>query len=332
MSSTPLWLKWHKTLQWLRRAMDTWQPSRLQLGSYSGPHKYIQYIYIYLVLTCISNVLACVRKLHKITLQKAYLPSEQKWKTWSVRPVYATEPNGYINWLANFLPMPTASSLTENHLLKSCKRPKNGTATTVTTESSTRTEIATLHDATLDIDLRKGLTHLEDCPRFICSPKLFQLQKGQHSNDAHIHDLHQMFERNVKSLTQNIMSGTGLQLSSWEVFRDVGFLGRVFVTLRWKILHSITVSHPHSPHLEFSHLFQPTRALQVIVHNENAPLSFFCRQSPQDMSNCLLSPLFSKNWHLNLERKKKKNCHKPMLTHPQSCLTYFSTCSDHSFK
>lgn len=56
MSSTPLWLKWHKTLQWLRRAMDTWQPSRLQLGSYSGPHKY-------LVLACISNVLARVRKL-----------------------------------------------------------------------------------------------------------------------------------------------------------------------------------------------------------------------------------------------------------------------------
>lgn len=159
----------------------------------------------------------------------------------------------------------------------------------------------------------------------------YMLQKGQHSNDAHIHDFQQMFERNAKSLTQNIMSG-GLQLSSWEVFRDVGFLGKVFVTFRWKSLQSITVSHPHSPHLEFSHLFQPTRALQVIVHNENAPLSFFCRQSPQDMSNCLLSPLFSKNWHLNLKRKKKKNCHKPMLTHPQSCLTYFSTCSDHSFK
>ena len=234
----------------------------------------------------------------KITLQKAYLPSEQKWKTWSVRRVYANEPSGYINWLTNFIQLPSHANRKQPHWESSLEKLQT---------SQKR------HSDHCDywIQHTHWNCHVPWCHPWHRSPErphppgglstFYMLQKGQHSNDAHIHDFQQMFERNVKSLTQNIMSGTGLQLSSWEVFRDVG---RVFVTLRWKILHSITVSHPHSPHLEFSHLFQPTRALQVIVHNENAPLSFFCRQSPQDMSNCLLSPLFSKKQSREEEEKE----------------------------
>lgn len=138
-----------------------------------------------------------------------------------------------------------------------------------------------------------------------------------------------MFERNAKSLIQNIMSGTGLQLSSWEVFRDVGFLGRVFVTLRWKILYIQLLCHTLTAHILNSRTFfnphEPSKSLSTTRTRR-------CRSSadnrPRIWATVSLVHCFRRNGHLNLERKKKKNCHKPMLTHPQSCLTYVSTCSD----
>ncbi len=251
----------------------------------------------------------------------------------------------YINWLADFLPMPTASSLTENHLLKSCKRPKNGTATTVTTESSTRTEIATLHDATLDIDLRKGLTHLEDCPRSICSHKLSQTQKASI----------------VMMLTFMTSKKLG-SLKKWPIFNseyhvgdrsvaffagsvcNVGFLGKCPPLFAEDSLAQLPTILNYS-HSTFNYGVTPSQPASWILapfSTHTSPPSH-CPQRERAAVVLLqaialgygqLSPesiYFGRNGQLNLE-KKKKNCHEPMLTHPQSCLTYFSTRSDHSFK
>ena len=148
--------------------------------------------------------------------------------------------------------------LTENHLLKSCESAKNGATTTAAAESSTCTEVAALHDSTLQIDLRKSLTHLD---LFGSIHILLQNSIDQTGGLCRAHLVALLHVILIAWVSTNTQKG---HKRSSSIPRPT--MSHVCMFDR-RLLHWL--------HLHVLHLLQAAGALQVIVHHKNSLAALF---------------------------------------------------------